>query len=297
VRPVTVCAQGAPFEVISDMVPAATSAGGAEISRRIQAGDDHTVLLGATGTGKTATVAWIGEQLQRPMLVKCRTRRSPRQFANDCARCCPKTRSSTFVSYYDYTSGGVRRRRTRTSRRTPRSLRVERLRHSATNSLLTRRDTIVGVLRVVHLTGLARRRIRGSHAEGLRGRTFEREALLRKLVGMQYNATTWPSPRAPPGRGDTIEIIPMYEELASGQCSREIERLMTLHPLTGEVGQRGPGSCTSSRHELCGPAGADGTGRQRIEAELAERLGQLERDGNDARGASGCACATTYDVR
>jgi excinuclease ABC subunit B len=302
VRPVTdLQRKVAPFEVISDMVPAGDQPQAiAEISRRVQAGDDHTVLLGATGTGKTATVAWIGEQLQRPMLVMLPNKTLAAQFANELREMLPNNAIEYFVSYYDYYQPEAYVPQTDTYIEKDSSINseVERLRHSATNSLLTRRDTIV-VSSVSCIYGLGTpqeyvdRMLRVSV-----GDTFEREALLRKLVGMQYNRNDVAFTRGTfRVRGDTIEIIPMYEELAVRieMFGDEIERLMTLHPLTGEVVSEDQELYVfPATHYVAGPERME-RAINGIEAELAERLGQLERDGKLLE-AQRLRMRTTYDV-
>ena len=146
-RPVTdLKRRVAPFDVVTDMVPAGDQPQAiAEISRRIGAGDTDTVLLGATGTGKTASVAWIGEQLQRPMLVMLPNKTLAAQFANELREMLPQNAIEYFVSYYDYYQPEAYVPQTDTYIEKDSSINseVERLRHSATNSLLTRRDTIV----------------------------------------------------------------------------------------------------------------------------------------------------------
>jgi excinuclease ABC subunit B len=302
VRPVTdLQRKVAPFEVISDMVPAGDQPQAiAEISRRVQAGDDHTVLLGATGTGKTATIAWIGEQLQRPMLVMLPNKTLAAQFANELREMLPNNAVEYFVSYYDYYQPEAYVPQTDTYIEKDSSINseVERLRHSATNSLLTRRDTIV-VSSVSCIYGLGTpqeyvdRMLRVSV-----GDTFEREALLRKLVGMQYNRNDVAFTRGTfRVRGDTIEIIPMYEELAVRieMFGDEIERLMTLHPLTGEVVSEDQELYVfPATHYVAGPERME-RAINGIEAELAERLGQLERDGKLLE-AQRLRMRTTYDV-
>src|SRR5208337_2218185 len=209
VRPVTdLQRRVAPFQVITDMVPAGDQPSAiAEISKRVEAGEGNTVLLGATGTGKTASVAWIAERLQRPMLVMLPNKTLAAQFANELREMLPDNAIEYFVSYYDYYQPEAYVPQTDTYIEKDSSINseVERLRHSATNSLLTRRDTIV-VSSVSCIYGL------GTPQE-----------YVDRMLKVK--------------RGDTIEVIPMYEELAVRieMFGDEIERLMTLHPLTGEV--------------------------------------------------------------
>jgi len=146
-RPVTdLKRRVAPFEVVTDMVPAGDQPTAiAAIEKRIRAGLRDTVLLGATGTGKTATVAWLAERLQRPTLVMLPNKTLAAQFANELREMLPRNAVEYFVSYYDYYQPEAYVPQTDTYIEKDSSINdeVERLRHSATNSLLTRRDTIV----------------------------------------------------------------------------------------------------------------------------------------------------------
>ncbi|HEV2537190.1 MAG TPA: excinuclease ABC subunit UvrB [Streptosporangiaceae bacterium] len=301
-RPVTdLQRKVAPFEVISDMTPAGDQPTAiADISRRIRAGDEHTVLLGATGTGKTATVAWIAEQLQRPLLVMLPNKTLAAQFANELREMLPNNAIEYFVSYYDYYQPEAYVPQTDTYIEKDSSINseVERLRHSATNSLLTRRDTIV-VSSVSCIYGLGTPQEYVDRMLKVKlGDTFEREALLRKLVGMQYARNDVAFTRGTfRVRGDTIEIIPMYEELAVRieMFGDEIERLMTLHPLTGEVVSEDQELYVfPATHYVAGPQRME-RAINGIEAELAERLGELDRGGKLLE-AQRLRMRTTYDV-
>src|SRR5579875_2111267 len=190
VRPVTdLQRRVAPFKVVTDMVPAGDQPQAIdEITRRIQAGAKEVVLLGATGTGKTATIAWIAERLQRPMLVMLPNKTLTAQFASELRQMLPDNAIEYFVSYYDYYQPEAYIPQTDTYIEKDSSLNeeVERLRHSATNSLLTRRDTIV-VASVSCIYGLGTPQEYVDRMLTLRlGDTVERDQLLRQLVGMQY---------------------------------------------------------------------------------------------------------------
>src|SRR2546423_3309138 len=272
----------------------------AEISRRVQAGDGHTVLLGATGTGKTATVAWIAEQLQRPLLVMLPNKTLAAQFANELREMLPNNAVEYFVSYYDYyqPEAYVPQTDTYIEKDSSINAEVERLRHSATNSLLTRRDTIV-VSSVSCIYGLGTPQEYVDRMLKVKlGDTIERDKLLRKLVGMQYNRNDLAFTRGTfRVRGDTIEIIPMYEELAVRieMFGDEIERLSTLHPLTGEV-------LDESDHAFVFPASHYVAGPDRmeraikgIELELEQRLAELERQGKLLE-AQRLRMRTAYDI-
>jgi len=272
----------------------------AEMERRVDSGAQDTVLLGATGTGKTATVAWLAERVQRPVLVMLPNKTLAAQFANELREMLPHNAVEYFVSYYDYYQPEAYIPQTDTYIEKDSSINdeVERLRHSATNSLLTRRDTIV-VASVSCIYGLGTPQEYVDRMVRLRvGSTIERDALLRRLVGMQYARNDLSFTRGTfRVRGDTIEIIPVYEELAVRieMFGDEIERLMTLHPLTGEV--------MSEDEELyIFPASHYVAGPQRmeraiagIEAELEERLAELEKAGKLLE-AQRLRMRTTYDI-
>jgi excinuclease ABC subunit B len=230
-----------PFQVISDYVPAGDQpAAIAEIAQRINAGERDVVLLGATGTGKSATTAWLIEQLQRPTLVLAPNKTLAAQLANEFRELLPNNAVEYFVSYYDYYQPEAYVPQTDTFIEKDSSVNeeVERLRHSATNSLLTRRDVIV-VATVSCIYGLGTPQEYVDRMVRLRvGEEIERNALLRRFVDVQYKRNDMAFERGTfRVRGDTIEIIPMYEELAIRieMFGDEIEKLTTLHPLTGEI--------------------------------------------------------------
>ncbi len=301
-RPVTDLQRSvAPFEVITDMVPAGDQpAAIAEMERRISAGAKDTVLLGATGTGKTATVAWLAERLQRPTLVMLPNKTLAAQFANELREMLPNNAVEYFVSYYDYYQPEAYVPQTDTYIEKDSSINdeVDRLRHSATNSLLTRRDTIV-VASVSCIYGLGTPQEYVDRMVKLRvGGTTDRDALLRQLVGMQYARNDLAFTRGTfRVRGDTIEVIPVYEELAVRieMFGDEIERLMTLHPLTGEVmSEDDELYIFPATHYVAGPERME-RAVAGIEAELAGRLAELEQSGKLLE-AQRLRMRTTYDV-
>ncbi len=291
----------APFEVITDMTPAGDQPRAiAEMERRIASGEKDTVLLGATGTGKTATVAWLAERLQRPVLVMLPNKTLAAQFANELREMLPENAVEYFVSYYDYYQPEAYIPQTDTYIEKDSSINdeVERLRHSATNSLLTRRDTIV-VASVSCIYGLGTPQEYVDRMVKLRvGDSTDRDTLLRRLVGMQYTRNDLSFTRGTfRVRGDTIEIIPVYEELAVRieMFGDEIERLMTLHPLTGEViSEDEELYIFPASHYVAGPARME-RAIAGIEAELAERLGELDRAGKLLE-AQRLRMRTTYDI-
>jgi len=230
-----------PFQVISDYVPAGDQPQAIEeIVTRINAGEKDVVLLGATGTGKSATTAWLIERLQRPTLVLAPNKTLAAQLANEFKELLPNNAVEYFVSYYDYYQPEAYVPQTDTFIEKDSSVNdeVERLRHSATNSLLTRRDVIV-VATVSCIYGLGTPQEYIDRMIRLKvGDEIERNQLLRKFVDVQYSRNDMAFERGTfRVRGDTIEIIPMYEELAIRieMFGDEIEKIMTLHPLTGEI--------------------------------------------------------------
>jgi excinuclease ABC subunit B len=230
-----------PFQVISDYVPAGDQPQAIEeIARRLNAGEKDVVLLGATGTGKSATTAWLVERLQRPTLVLAPNKTLAAQLANEFRELLPNNAVEYFVSYYDYYQPEAYVPQTDTFIEKDSSVNdeVERLRHSATNALLTRRDVIVvATVSCIYGLGTPQEYIdRMIHIKV--GDEIERNALLRKFVDVQYKRNDIAFERGTfRVRGDTIEIIPMYEELAIRieMFGDEIEKIMTLHPLTGEI--------------------------------------------------------------
>ncbi|HEY3977953.1 MAG TPA: excinuclease ABC subunit UvrB [Streptosporangiaceae bacterium] len=301
-RPVTdLQRRVAPFEVVTEMVPGGDQpAAIASMEARIRSGAKDTVLLGATGTGKTATVAWLTERLQRPALVMLPNKTLAAQFANELREMLPRNAVEYFVSYYDYYQPEAYVPQTDTYIEKDSSINdeVDRLRHSATNSLLTRRDTIV-VASVSCIYGLGTPQEYVDRMLRLHvGDTMDRDGLLRSLVGMQYTRNDLSFTRGTfRVRGDTIEVIPQYEELAVRieMFGDEIERLMTLHPLTGEVMSEDEELYVfPASHYVAGPERME-RAIAGIEAELAGRLAELEQQGKLLE-AQRLRMRTTYDV-
>jgi excinuclease ABC subunit B len=230
-----------PFQVISEYIPAGDQPQAIEeIAKRINGGEKDVVLLGATGTGKSATTAWLIERLQRPTLVLAPNKTLAAQLANEFRELLPNNAVEYFVSYYDYYQPEAYVPQTDTFIEKDSSVNdeVERLRHSATNALLTRRDVIVvATVSCIYGLGTPQEYIdRMIHIKV--GDEIERNALLRRFVDVQYKRNDIAFERGTfRVRGDTIEIIPMYEELAIRieMFGDEIEKIMTLHPLTGEI--------------------------------------------------------------
>lgn len=291
----------APFHVQSEYQPSGDQPSAiAEITQRIQGGEKDVVLLGATGTGKTATVAWVTEQLQRPVLVLQPNKTLAAQFANELRHLFPDNAVEYFVSYYDYYQPEAYVPQTDTYIEKDSSINeeVERLRHSATNSLLTRRDVIV-VSTVSCIYGLGTPQEYVDRMVRLKvGHEMDRDALLRQLVDNQYTRNDLAFTRGTfRVRGDTVEVFPVYEELAVRIefFGDEIERLMTLHPITGDVITNDDElHIFPATHYVAGPERMERAIRG-IEAELVEQLAAFERQGKLLE-AQRLRMRTTYDV-
>ncbi|NUP75791.1 MAG: excinuclease ABC subunit B [Sinomonas sp.] len=291
----------APFEVVSEYQPAGDQpAAIAEIAERIQNGEKDVVLLGATGTGKSATTAWVVEKLQRPTLVLVQNKTLAAQLANEFRELLPNNAVEYFVSYYDYYQPEAYVPQTDTFIEKDSSINeeVERLRHSATNSLLTRRDVVV-VATVSCIYGLGTPEEYVAGMVTLRkGMELDRDALLRQFVAMQYVRNDVDFHRGTfRVRGDTVEIIPMYEELALRIefFGDEVESVHTLHPVTGEVIREETEMYVfPASHYVAGPERMN-RAITAIEDELAERLKLLESQ-NKLVEAQRLRMRTTYDL-
>ena len=290
-----------PFQVISDYVPAGDQpAAIAELVARLAKKEQDIVLLGATGTGKSATTAWMIEQVQRPTLVIAPNKTLAAQLANEFKELLPNNAVEYFVSYYDYYQPEAYVPQTDTFIEKDSSVNdeVERLRHSATNSLLTRRDVIV-VATVSCIYGLATPQEYIDRMVKLKiGDSIDRNTLLRKFVDIQYKRNDMAFERGTfRVRGDTIEIIPMYEELALRieMFGDEIEKIMTLHPLTGEiVRDENEMYVFPATHYAAGPETMERAIKE-IEAELEKRVDDFERSGKLLE-AQRIKMRTTFDI-
>ncbi|MCB2411847.1 excinuclease ABC subunit UvrB [Demequina sp. TTPB684] len=290
-----------PFQVVSEYKPSGDQPAAIEdLARRIQAGEPDVVLLGATGTGKSATTAWLIERLQRPTLVMAHNKTLAAQLANEFRDLMPHNAVEYFVSYYDYYQPEAYVPQTDTFIEKDSSINeeVERLRYSATNSLLTRRDVVVvSSVSCIYGLGTPEEYIQGMVSLEV-GDTLPRDALLREFVQMQYARNDLAFTRGTfRVRGDTVEIIPVYEELAIRieMFGDEVEALYTLHPLTGQV--------VESRQQVhIFPASHYVASEQRmskaistIEQELGERLEELGRQ-NKLLEAQRLKMRTTFDL-
>ncbi len=289
------------FKVVSDFEPAGDQpAAIEELERRLAAGEKDVVLLGATGTGKSATAAWLIERLQRPTLVMAPNKTLAAQLANELREMLPHNAVEYFVSYYDYYQPEAYVPQTDTYIEKDSSINseVERLRHSATMSLLTRRDVVV-VATVSCIYGLGTPQEYVDRSVRLHvGQEIGRDKILRGLVDVQYSRNDLSFTRGTfRARGDTVEIFPVYEELAIRveMFGDEIERLYYLHPLTGEVVREVQEVFVfPATHYAAGPERMERAIRG-IETELAARLAELDGQ-HKLLEAQRLRMRTAYDI-
>ncbi|HEX7306569.1 excinuclease ABC subunit UvrB [Lentzea sp.] len=289
------------FRVVSEYQPAGDQpAAIADLERRVRSGERDVVLLGATGTGKSATTAWLVEKLQRPTLVMAPNKTLAAQLANELKELFPHNAVEYFVSYYDYYQPEAYIPQTDTYIEKDSSINedVERLRHSATMSLLTRRDVIV-VASVSCIYGLGTPQSYLDRSIPLEtGVEVDRDAFLRLLVDVQYTRNDMSFTRGSfRVRGDTVEIIPSYEELAIRVefFGDEIDKLYYLHPLTGDVVREvSELRIFPATHYVAGPERMERAIRD-IEAELETTLAQMERQGKLLE-AQRLRMRTSYDI-
>ncbi|MCU1687057.1 MAG: excinuclease subunit [Amycolatopsis sp.] len=301
-RPVSeIPRSGGRFEVVSDYSPAGDQPAAIdELERRINAGEKEVVLLGATGTGKSATTAWLIERVQRPTLVMAPNKTLAAQLANELRDLFPNNAVEYFVSYYDYYQPEAYIAQTDTYIEKDSSINddVERLRHSATMNLLSRRDVIV-VASVSCIYGLGTPQSYLDRSSKLEiGAEVSRDVFLRALVDIQYTRNDIAFARGTfRARGDTVDIIPAYEELAIRVefFGDEIEKLYYLHPLTGDIVREvDEVRIFPATHYVAGPERMEKAIRG-IEAELEERLATLEKGGKLLE-AQRLRMRTSYDI-
>jgi excinuclease ABC subunit B len=301
-RPVSeIPRSGGRFEVVSDYKPAGDQPAAIDdLERRIKSGEKEVVLLGATGTGKSATTAWLIERVQRPTLVMAPNKTLAAQLANELRDLFPKNAVEYFVSYYDYYQPEAYIAQTDTYIEKDSSINddVERLRHSATMNLLSRRDVIV-VASVSCIYGLGTPQSYLDRSSTLKvGAEVSRDVFLRALVDVQYTRNDVAFARGTfRARGDTVDIIPAYEELAIRVefFGDEIEKLYYLHPLTGDIVREVDElRIFPATHYVAGPERME-KAIKGIEAELEERLAGLEKNGKLLE-AQRLRMRTSYDI-
>ena len=291
----------APFRVESDYRPSGDQPKAIDdLARRIQAGERDVTLLGATGTGKSATTAWLVERLQRPTLVMAHNKTLAAQLATEFRELMPNNAIEYFVSYYDYYQPEAYVPQTDTYIEKDSSINeeVERLRYSATNSLLTRRDVmVVSSVSCIYGLGTPEEYIQGMISMSV-GDVIDRDSLLREFVQMQYSRNDLAFTRGTfRVRGDTVEIIPVYEELAIRieLFGDEVEALYTLHPLTGDVVERKEQVHVFPASHYVASEDRMNTAIKTIEIELGERLEELDRQ-NKLLEAQRLKMRTTFDL-
>lgn len=273
------------FEVISEYEPSGDQpAAIKELDARLRRGEEDVVLMGATGTGKSATAAWLIEQQQRPTLVMAPNKTLAAQLANELRQLLPNNAVEYFVSYYDYYQPEAYIAQTDTYIEKDSSINddVERLRHSATSALLSRRDVVV-VASVSCIYGLGTPQSYLDRSIVLRvGEEVERDRFLRLLVDVQYERNDIDFKRGTfRVKGDTVDIIPAYEEVAVRVefFGDEIDSLYYIHPLTGDViSEEDEVRIFPATHYV---ATDDRMERaiEDIKLELADRLEELESKG------------------
>ena len=271
-----------------------------ELANRIENGENDVVLMGATGTGKTATTAWLIERLQRPTLIIEPNKTLAAQLCAEFRELMPDNAVSYFVSYYDYYQPEAYIPQTDTYIEKDSNINddVERLRHAATANLLTRRDCVV-VATVSCIYGLGTPE---EYAERMLmlsvGQQLERDDLLRQFVSMQYKRNDIAFTRGTfRVRGDTVEIIPVYEELAVRIefFGDEIDRITMLHPLTGEVIRKESSvHIFPASHYIAGPERME-RALEEIEKERDERVAAFKKQ-NKLLEAQRLEMRTTYDL-
>ena len=273
------------FEVISEFQPSGDQpAAIKELDERLSRGERDVVLMGATGTGKSATSAWLIEKQQRPTLVMAPNKTLAAQLANELRELLPNNAVEYFVSYYDYYQPEAYIAQTDTYIEKDSSINedVERLRHSATSALLSRRDVVV-VSSVSCIYGLGTPQSYLDRSVVLEvGEEVERDRFLRLLVDIQYERNNIAFTRgAFRVQGDTVDIIPAYEELAVRVefFGDEIDALYYIHPLTGDViRQVSEIRIFPATHYVAGPERM-AKAVAAIKEELAQRLADLENRG------------------
>ncbi|NLO73948.1 MAG: excinuclease ABC subunit UvrB [candidate division WS1 bacterium] len=273
------------FELVSDYVPAGDQPQAIEaLTRGLREGLPEQVLLGITGSGKTYVMAQVVERVQRPTLVIAPNKTLAAQLCGEFREFFPPNAVEFFVSYYDYYQPEAYLPQTDTYIEKDAQINdeIERLRHSATQSVMSRRDTIV-VASVSCIYGLGSpEEYREITLSLRRGQRIEREEILRQLVAMQFTRNdTRPDRGQFRARGDVLEIHPMDRDelLRVELAGNEVERLLTLDELTGEIADdRQQALVFSASHFVVSPARIE-RALKTIEAELQERLGELRAAG------------------
>ncbi len=271
-----------------------------ELAERIQAGERDVVLLGATGTGKSATTAWLIEKLQRPTLVIAHNKTLAAQLASELRMMFPENAVEYFVSYYDYyqPEAYVPQTDTFIEKDSTINEEVERLRYSATMSLLSRRDVIV-VSTVSCIYGLGAPKEYLAQSLPLQvGQRIDRDELIRGLVQIQYQRNDIEFVRGNfRVKGDTVEVIAVYDEEATRIefFGDEIEKIYRIHPLTGEVLMERQSVAIYPASYYVAPAERMAQAIESIEEELESRYREFEQQGKLLE-AQRIKMRTTFDL-
>jgi excinuclease ABC subunit B len=290
-----------PFKVVSEYQPAGDQPKAInELESRIRNGERDVVLLGATGTGKSATTAWLIERLQRPTLVIAHNKTLAAQLTSELRELFPENAVEYFVSYYDYyqPEAYVPQTDTFIEKDSTINEEVERLRYSATMSLLSRRDVIV-VATVSCIYGLGAPKEYLAQSLPLRvGQKIDRDELIRALVNIQYQRNDIDFTRGNfRVKGDTVEVIAIYDQEATRIefFGDEIEKIYRINPLTGEVLMDRQSVAIYPASYYVAPAEQMTKAIQAIETELAERYTELEKQGKLLE-AQRIKMRTTFDL-
>ena len=290
-----------PFKVVSEYSPSGDQPKAiAELEQRLRAGERDVVLLGATGTGKSATTAWLVERLQRPTLVIAHNKTLAAQLASELRELFPNNAVEYFVSYYDYyqPEAYVPQTDTFIEKDSTINEEVERLRYSATMSLLSRRDVIV-VATVSCIYGLGAPKEYLAQSLPLRvGQRIDRDELIRALVNIQYQRNDVDFTRGNfRVKGDTIEVIAIYDQEATRIefFGDEIEKIYRINPLTGEILMDRQSVAIYPASYYVAPAEQMGRAIEAIEEELEARYRELEKQGKLLE-AQRIKMRTTFDL-
>ena len=290
-----------PFRVVSPYSPAGDQPTAiAELETRIRAGERDVVLLGATGTGKSATTAWLVEKLQRPTLVIAHNKTLAAQLASELREMFPENAVEYFVSYYDYYQPEAYVPQTDTFIEKDSSINeeVERLRYSATMSLLSRRDVIVvATVSCIYGLGAPKEYLAQSLPLSV-GQNIDRDELIRALVAIQYQRNDIEFTRGNfRVKGDTVEVIAVYDEEATRIefFGDEIEKIYRIHPLTGEVLMERDSVAIYPASYYVAPVERMGKAIEDIENELEQRYRELDSQGKLLE-AQRIKMRTTFDL-
>jgi len=290
-----------PFNVISDYQPSGDQPKAIdELERRVRAGERDVVLLGATGTGKSATTAWLIERLQRPTLVIAHNKTLAAQLASELRELFPENAVEYFVSYYDYyqPEAYVPQTDTFIEKDSTINEEVERLRYSATMSLLSRRDVIVvATVSCIYGLGAPKEYLAQSLPISV-GQRIDRDELIRSLVAIQYQRNDVEFVRGNfRVKGDTVEVIAVYDEEATRIefFGDEVEKIYRIHPLTGEILMERESVAIYPASYYVAPAERMGKAIEDIENELEQRYREFERQ-QKLLEAQRIKMRTTFDL-